>query len=196
MDNLITKSMKIQFKILWVLAALLIGFFVGRQTVTTKEKVRYIKGETVTERIEVPYPVKEYVPSKPELIYKDKIVYRDTGSIVIREVDSLAILNDYIKGREYAFNVFDNQNGKLDVNQVIQYNRLQSFDYSFTPIHREITRYKEKAFTPFVSGSYNTFDVLGVGGGLFIRNFGIEYNYLYQFPTNQVGHEVGVKWKF
>lgn len=179
-----------------ILAALLVGFFVGRQTVTTKEIVRYVKGETVTETIEVPYPVKEYVPSDPKLIYKDKIVYRDTGKVVIREVDSLAILNDYIKSREYAFNVFDNQNGKLDVNQTIQYNRLQSFYYSFTPIQREITRYKEKAFTPFVSGSYNTFDVLGIGGGLFYHNFGLEYKYLYQLPTNSRGHEIGVKWKF
>lgn len=179
-----------------ILIAFAVGFFLGRATIGTKEIVKYVKGETVTDTVKVPYPVREFIPSDPKLIYKEKIVYRDTGRVVIREVDSLAILNDYITGREYEFNVFDNQNGKLDVNQTIQYNRLQSFDYSFTPIHKEITRYKEKTFIPFISGSYNTFDVVGIGGGLFYHNFGVEYNYLYQVPTNERGHEVGVKWKF
>lgn len=189
--------MKTKHWLLILAAVAVIFFFAGRSVIPTGETVVYVKGETVHDSIPVPYPVKEYVPSDPELIYRERVVYNDTGRVIIREVDSLAIVKDYIIKRQYAFNVFDNGYGSLKVDSLnVQYNKLSGFYYTHTPIQKVITRTKEPLFTPFVSGSYNTFDILGIGGGLFYHNFGLEYKYLYQFPTNEKGHEVGVKVKF
>ena len=186
--------MKTKHCILILIAFGALCFFLGRSTRTTKETVKYVKGETVHDSIPVPYPVKEYIPSDPELIYRERIVYRDTGKTVIREVDSLAILKDWITEREYYFNVYDDEYGVMDVNQVIQYNRLQKFRYTHTPIQKVITKHKEPLFTPFISGSYNTFGTAGVGGGIFYHDIGVEYNYL--INDGETGHMVGLKVKF
>lgn len=169
-------------------------FFIGRSTRNVEEVIRYVKGDTVTDTITVPVPVKEYVPSDPELIYRDRVVYVDTGKVIIKEVDSAKILKDWITEREYYFNVYEDEYGTLDVNQKIQYNRLKHFSYTRTPIQKVITQYRKDTFIPFISGSYNSFGTAGVGGGIFYRDIGVEYNYL--INDGETGHMLGLKVKF
>lgn len=173
-----------------------IGFAVGRSTFHNDTKVTYIKGETIRDTIrkEVLTPIKEYIPSDPIYIYKDKYIVKiDT---VIQVVDSAAIINDWILQRNYSQTLFDNQNGKLDVDLSVRYNRLQSLEYSFTPIHKVINTFNEKVWQPYLSGSYSTLDIAGVGGGLFYHNLGFEYQYQKDFRSNSTGHSFGLKYKF
>ncbi|MDD4729721.1 MAG: hypothetical protein PHN55_13365, partial [Dysgonamonadaceae bacterium] len=65
--------------------------------------------------------------------------------------------------------------GKFDVKQKIGYNKLLSFDYTFTPITKQITRYREPLFTPFVTAGYSTNQTVFLGFGSYYKNIGIEY---------------------
>lgn len=184
--------MQLRYKILLILIACAASFFAGRLTTNTKETVKYVKGETITRTVEVPKYISSIVPVNPVLpVKKDTI-----NSIIVQSVDTSKIIENYISERRYDLNVFDNEYGRLDVKQTLQYNELQKFDYSFTPIQKTITRERERVIVPFASASYNTFGIAGAGGGLFYRNVGIEYKYLYNVNNTETGHEFGIKVKF
>jgi len=184
----------IRNKILVIIVLCLISFFLGRITTKPKETVKYVKGETITNTVKVPdvkyieVPKIYYLPTKPVTITKD--------SIVVQVVDTSKIIEEYITKNQYIFNVFDDEKGKLDVNQTIQYNKLQNFDYTFTPIQKEITIKRERIVSPFASVSYNSFGTVGAGGGLFYHNIGVEVQYLYSTYEKRSGLSGGLKIKF
>lgn len=169
---------KQELKIAIVVVAFVVGFFLGRKTIDVEEKVTYVKGETIRDTIVINEPTFVEIPAKPKYIYKyDTIVVEDI-QYISEKVDTSAIIQDYIVTRTYAFNVFNNDTlGKFDVNQKVGYNKLLSFDYTFTPMTRQITRFKEPVFTPFISGGYSTNNSFLLGGGLYYKHIGIEYNY-------------------
>lgn len=181
-----------------ILIAFAIGFFLGRVTIETKEIVRYVKGETVYGRVApdfltVKHEFKTGVNFLPYYFWIFTVTDTDTTYI---EPDTAKIVEDFLIRREYEFTVFDNENGKFIASPTVQYNRLQSFDYSFTPIQKEITRYMEKVFTPFVGMSYNTLNYIGISGGIFYHNLGLEYQYSKNIISSSDVHEMGLKVKF
>lgn len=182
-----------------ILFALAIGFFIGRQTIDKIDKIVYEKGEIVSGSVDTAQfiPIKEEAPEKPELPLKPMIIYQDTGSTkyILQIIDTAAIIADYIKKREYQIKPFDNKEfGKLELYPMVQYNKLIGFDYSFTPVTQ--IRHREKGWQPFVSASYSTLDYLGIGGGIFYRNLGFEYQYQLGYRSTQNGHSFGLKYKF
>lgn len=185
--------MKYYIHIGLVLIAFTAGFFLGRGKVKTSVKTEYVKGETVVRPVKIPYPATVYIPSVYFLPTKRDTLYLDREPYPIQTVDTAKIIEEYITQNTYEFNVFDNDNGKLDINQTIQYNRLQSFDYSFTPIHKNTTITKKNLFEPFGSVGYTTFNQVSFGGGFFLNNIGLEYNYI---MGDVSGHGLSVKIKF
>lgn len=181
--------------IIGLVVGLVIGFFVGRSTIK-KGETKYIKGDTVTDSIDVPYPVIVEVPTNPKLPMKKDTLWLDSTIYIVEKVDTSAIIKDYIVERTYAFNVFDNKDGKFDATAKIGYNKLQYFEYTYTPIQKHTTVIQEKMFTPFVSGSYHTYKAVGVGGGVFIKNLGVEYLYNVSLGDIPNYHTVGLKVKF
>ena len=172
------------------------GFFLGRGKVRTSVKTEYVKGETVVRPVKIPYPATVYIPSVYFLPTKNDTLYLDGEPYPIQTVDTAKIIEEYITQNTYELNAFDDYNGKLDIKQTIQYNRLQSFDYSFTPIHKNTTITKKNMFEPFGSAGYNTFNQATVGGGVFINNLGLEYQYIYDTRSMMSGHGLSVKLKF
>ena len=61
---------------------------------------------------------------------------------------------------------------------------------------REVIRYVKKTWQPFVSASYSTFDIVGIGGGTFYNNLGLSYEYQYSLRERINGHRFSLKWKF
>lgn len=182
--------MKTNYWLILILIVFTAGFFVGRRTITKEEKVEHVQGETVygslnPDFLTVKKEFKGDINFLPYIFWKSDTV-----------PDTAKIVEDFIVKREYQFNVFDNENGKLEVSPTVQYNRLQAFDYSFTPIKTVITKIDKPVFVPFLSASYSSFGIAGIGGGVFIKNTGIEYNYLYRTIDNQSGHMLGIKVKF
>ncbi|MDH6354747.1 hypothetical protein M2132_001076 [Dysgonomonas sp. PH5-45] len=165
----------------------LVFFFVGRSSIDLKNEVSYIPGESTSGSVSDTQliPVKEEKPEKPILPMKEvEIQYIDTGSVRITteyiyyEVDTAAIIADYILKRSYDLVAFDNkEQGKLRLFPVVQYNKLSGIDYEFTPVYKNINTTREKVWQPFVSGSYSTLEYLGLGGGIFYHNLGFEYQY-------------------
>ena len=152
-----------------------LGFYLGR---TTHEDVRveFSEGETIRDTVVVSAPEKEEIPELPKLPIKHDTVYIDNIRYITEQIDTTAIIQDYIVTRTYAFNVFNNDTlGKFDVRQKVGYNKLLSFDYTFTPMTRQITHFREPVFTPFITGGYSTNNNFLLGGGLYYKHIGIEY---------------------
>jgi hypothetical protein len=167
---------------------LVVGFFIGRATIKTKTEIKYVKGETIHDTIPVPTPYNTYIPIHPVLPVKtDTIQIKDTVRYT-QVVDTAAILSDYIIRRDYNINVFDNKNGKLKVFPSVQYNKLSSFSYEYTPIVETQTINKEKIFTPFVGIGYNSFNQSTAGIGIYYYNLGLEANYNYDFKLHKYGY--------
>lgn len=188
--------MKLQYKIILVLIACLASFFAGRLTTKQKDTVKFVKGETIYRTIEVPKFITSTIPTAVFLPVKKDTLFIGKEKIVIQTVDTAKIIENYVAERRYAFNVFDNEYGKLNVKQTLQYNELQKFDYEFTPLQKVITRERDRMIVPFISSSYNTFGIAGAGGGMFYKNIGVEYKYLYDINSHGNGHEFGLKVKF
>ena len=59
--------MKLYLKIAIVIVAFVVGFFLGRKTINVKEKVTFVKGETIRDTIVISQPTFVEIPAKPEI---------------------------------------------------------------------------------------------------------------------------------
>lgn len=186
-------------EIILVLIGIAIGFFLARLTVKENERERLVVGKQVNGKVYANFKLgKELKEFETSIVELPLIFWRvDTvNNYITHTVDTEKIISDFILKREYSFNVFDNEQGKLDIKQEVQYNRIQSFDYTFTPIHIEKTTYRKPLIMPYFSATYNTLNYVGIGGGFFLKDFGLEYNYLYNNTSGNTAHQFGIKYKF
>lgn len=186
-------------EIILVLIGIAIGFFLARLTVKENERERLVVGKQVNGKVYANFKLgKELREFETNITELPAIFWRvDTvNNYITHPVDTEKIISDFILKREYSFNVFNNEQGKLDIKQEVQYNRIQSFDYTFTPIHIEKTTYRKPLIVPYFSATYNTLNYVGVGGGFFLKDFGLEYNYLYNNTSRNTAHQFGIKYKF
>ena len=161
-------------------------FLLGRASTKQTSEVIYTKGKPVSSSVKVSLPTKEITPTAPLLPYK----YVFIGNTKTEVVDTAKIINDYIAERAYSVTLFDNLHGKLEITPTIQYNKLTTIPYTFTPIEKTVFRKQKWAL--FSTISYNTFNIAGVGGGVVYKNVGLHYKYLWNANLHQTGHEVGV----
>ena len=197
MKNTVNKYWK---QIVFCFAILIIGFLAGRCSDKTIEKIEYIKGDTIRDTIYkeqlIPYEVR--IPANPILPMKpDTIVIPSEKEIryIIQKVDTAAIISNYIAENKYRRVLFDNkEQGSLIIGATVQYNQLSQLDYEYEPIYKVIAKERKRTFTPFIQGSYNSFNYLGIGGGIFYHDIGISAKYLTNFTNT--GYEVGLLYKF
>lgn len=177
----------------WILVTILAfvcGFFLGKGRTPQPEVIIKTIQEQIEGDIAIPKPSLEVIPDKPKLPTKLDTVYQ------IQVVDTAAIITDYILRRDYAFNVFNNDYGKLDITTSLQYNSMTDFKYTYTPITtHEIRTTPTQLFTPFVMAQYNTLNMVSVGGGFFIKNMGGYYNYNISWNQSP-SHSIGLIYKF
>ena len=177
--------------IIYTLIGFITGFIMGRQGSEYEQSIKYIKGETIEKIVEVPTPYKIETPAQPLFLYKKTdTIY----NIVTAEIDTTAILNDWITKKIYKQDLFDNQHGKLSVDASVQYNQLASLKYNFTPVQKEISTIKHQTWMPYVNVSYSTLNYVGIGGGIFYHNLGIGGKYITEF--NKKGFDFELKYKF
>ena len=165
-------------------------FLLGRASTKQTSEVIYTKGKPVSSSVKVSLPTKEITPTAPLLPYK--YVFIDNTKTEV--VDTAKIISDYIAERAYSVTLFDNLHGKLEIAPTIQYNKLTTIPYTFTPIEKAV--FRKQRWTLFSTISYNTFNIAGVGGGVYYKNVGMHYKYLWHMRLHQVGHELGVNVKF
>ena len=177
--------------ILLIIVCLFIGFVVGRQTIQEKVITKHLQGETIRDTIMNLVPDTVYFTSelRYKYVYRTDTIYKDVP-VIDREATIAATVEDWNRTKEYDKLLFDNENGKLNVNLSVQYNELQRLSYSFTPIHKETTIVKKRVFEPFVSASYLVNNTFSVGGGFFYHDIGFRA----EWASN--GLNFGVLYKF
>ncbi len=173
-----------------ILAAIVLAFFAGRASVKQTHKTIYTKGKEFTGNAQISLPVKEIQPIAPILPYKYIFINNTKTEIV----DTAKIISDYIAERAYSLTLFDNLHGKLDISPTLQYNTLTDIPFTFTPINKTV--YTQQKLSFFSTVSYNTFNIVGVGAGVFYNNIGVHYKCLWKTDLNMKGYEVGVNLKF
>ena len=173
-----------------ILAAIVLAFVAGRASVKQTHKTIYTKGKEFTGNAQISLPVKEIQPINPILPYKYIFINNTKTEIV----DTAKIISDYIAERTYSQTLFDNLHGKLDISPTLQYNTLTDIPFTFTPIEKMI--YTKQRWTFFSTASYNTFNIVGVGAGVFYNNIGANYKYLWNRDLKTSGHEFGVSIMF
>ena len=177
--------MKLYLKIAIIIVAFVVGLSLGRKTIDVEEKVTFVKGETIRDTIVINEPTFVEIPAKPKYIYKYDTIVVDNIQYMSEKVDTSAIIQDYILTRTYEFNVFNSDTlGKVDVKQQVGQNKLLSFDYTFTPVTKQITQFREPMFIPFVTMGYSTNSTVLGGLGAYYRRLGVEY--LINIPTSQI----------
>lgn len=180
-----------------MLLSVVLGFFAGRASTDRIEDTIAISGEPVSGSVTGMQPVSETKPLNPELPMRRDTVYIDSIIYVRETVDTAAIIAEYELSRQYLVPLFDNQYGKLELSVSTQYNRLHDVSYTFLPIHTIQRVQIKKTWQPYVSSSYSTIGLIGVGGGLFYNSIGLEYQRQYSVQNNQSsGHMIGLKYKF
>lgn len=187
--------------ITWTVIVCVCGFFIGRCTQKPKTSIKYIKGVTITDSILVPFVIKETVPGEPQWLTKTDTLWRDSVVYIAEKIDTIAILADWIKQRDYQNTLFDVDTlGKLVVSSTVQYNRLQKMKYDFTPVHKQITRYQKPTWEPFVMIGFQTGWEPSLQAGLFYKNFGVAYditfNKTFQPGQKNISQGFKVGWKF
>lgn len=188
---------KIFIGLLFFVIGGVIFFFVGRSTIEVKTETKFVKGKTISDTVYIPAPYAEKKAGKDKLIpvYKEDTSGKETSELdTVRSKD--ATIQDWNLERKYANLVFNNDNGKLLYDITVQNNKLSNFSYTFTPIHQVTTKTKEKVWQPFLSGSYSTLGYIGIGGGVFYHNIGVEYQYQIDYTNGHTGHMFGGKYKF
>ena len=176
--------------IILVIAIAAIFFFIGRASVKQTTEIVYTKGKTVSGNAQISLPTKEIQPIAPLLPYKYIFINNTKKEVV----DTAKIIHDYIAERTYSLTLFDNLHGKLDISPTLQYNQLTTVPFTFTPIEKTI--YSRQKWIFFSTASYNTFNIAGLGAGVFYNNIGMQYKYLWNTNLNVQGHEFGVNVKF
>lgn len=193
------------------LAALLIGgacFFAGRayaeKNMKPKIQIEYVKGDTVTDTVYVPEPYEVIKPLDTVNfitqifsagLYSEVFPHRVDTVIqyIPTKDDSSAVIKDYLTKRVYNETFFDNDTlGKFDFRGEVQYNRLMSYDYSFTPMQKNITvtKYVVKKYSPFIGGGVSTQPAVIAQGGMFFDEkygFAIQYDYNWTLRKNDFG---------
>lgn len=197
------ETTQLRFNIKYLLVGLIIGlvigliagYFIARSSISTVPEVDRIKGATITGSVSPTQfePIKEEKPDRP---LSPMIVYKDRYQPIDSAEFAAMVIADYELKRTYRLTAFDNNQGKLELFPVIQYNRLSALDYNFTPMIERQTISKTKVWQPFLSGSYSTLGYIGIGGGVFYHNIGVEYQYQVDYTNGHTGHMFGGKYKF
>jgi hypothetical protein len=189
---------KVIIGIIILILIFLLGYLLGRRTFKPKTitEIKWIPGHTVLDTIEKPTPYYVEVPSDPEYIYIEV-----PGQPPI--VDTTAILQDWLLKRHYELILMDNDTiGFLKLYADVQYNKLQETRYEFTPIIKTVdneiqVKQPKQLFTPFVMVGFSSNMIGSVGGGLFIKDVGLSYEYVHKFSDERFNaHALKILYKF
>lgn len=184
----------------------------GRYTINTKTQIRYVTLPVihVEQKAKDLTPVSERVSDSIKLVtvyvsqpgkaseIKQQVVETAIIEPNIDTVTSLwATAIDFNKERTYSgIALNDDTLGVVKWSASVQYNTLTYLSHDITPVRKESNVIKERAVFPFVMASYNTFNEVRIGGGVFKESNGVFINYVKDFKYNEYAIELGFIRKF
>lgn len=173
-----------------------LGFYVGKKRepeVIIKTETKYVELPPIHDSIPKPVPVYVKQPAdslnillalieegKYEEYFPERV--RDSLIYVTKE-DTAAVIRDWAAERVYKETLFDTDTlGRFAFDAKVQYNRLQNFDYTFTPVQKqtETTIRTVRTFLPYVGAGLDLSGSVMVQGGVFVKqNAGLATQYRY-----------------
>ncbi|WP_018109810.1 hypothetical protein [Bacteroides propionicifaciens] len=162
---------------------IMLGFFLNKQDY--RVVVKEVKGDSIKEVVHVPSPSiqqsKLDIASLPHYVFKEIVRIDTITNIAI--VDTLAILRDYIAIKNYSYTLFNNEYGKLTLDQNTQYNSITHTSYNYEPIRRIETKLKK--WQILIGGGYSSNSYVGPSVGVIYKNFGVIGGYRYSFSEQK-----------
>ena len=176
----------------------IVGFFIGRSN-EIETTTKWIKGETIHDTVPREKLVTKYVIVPELLSYVEK--KKDTTIITTKPINKDSAISETVKDwnleRVYKDYLFESDTlGTLEYNINVQYNRIKSFSYNYTPIYKEVTKERKRTFIPYVSASYSTFNIVGIGLGTYYHKLGVGAEYQYNYDLQKKGLNMHVSIKF
>lgn len=176
----------------------IVGFFVGISN-EIETTTKWIKGETIHDTVPKKKLVTKYVIVPRLLSYVEK--QKDTTIITTNPINKDSAISETVKDwnleRVYKDYLFESDTlGTLEYNINVQYNRIKSFSYNYTPIYKEVTKERKRTFIPYVSASYSTFNIVGIGLGTYYHNLGVGAEYQYNYDLQKKGINMHLNIKF
>ena len=173
-----------------------LGFYIGKKRepeVIIKTETKYVELPPIHDSIPKPVPVYVKQPAdslnillalieegKYEEYFPERV--RDSLIYVTKE-DTAAVIRDWAAERVYKETLFDTDTlGRFAFDAKVQYNRLQNFDYTFTPVQKqtEITIRTVRTFLPYVGAGLDLSGSVMAQGGVFVKqNAGLAVQYRY-----------------
>lgn len=189
-----------------VVGVFCLGFYLGKKRepeVIIKEEIKYVELPPIHDSIDRPVPVYVKKPADSLNIllalikegkYQEYFPERVRDSLVyITKEDTAAVIRDWASERRYRETLFDSDTlGRFAFDASVQYNRLQNFNYTFTPIQKqtETTIKTTRTFMPYLGAGLDTGgSLVGQGGAFFKQDAGFAVQYRYDTKTkeNSVG---------
>lgn len=202
----LSNFVKYSFYLIMLAVVFGVSFTMGRKSVKMPEpveKVEYVKGDVIHDTIYMPKPYKVSTPPDTLNLIKacieagihKELWPKEVVKEYVTKEDSTAIIKDWASERRYSETLFNNEEqGRFAFDATVKYNKLASFDYTFTPANKVVTRtvYEKKDFAPFVGlGTLinpwdETPDMLAqITGGVFIHDkYGIQLQYQRGYKSN------------
>ena len=173
-----------------------LGFYIGKKRepeVIIKTETKYVELPPIHDSIPKPVPVYVKQPAdslnillalieegKYEEYFPERV--RDSLIYVTKE-DTAAVIRDWAAERVYKETLFDTDTlGRFAFDAKVQYNRLQNFDYTFTPVQKqtETTIRTVRTFLPYVGAGLDLSGSVMAQGGMFVKqNAGLAIQYRY-----------------
>ena len=187
--------MKTKYIIILSIAMLLLGFLLGRLSVTDKTTV---ETKEVVKNVPSPYIVRDTIFSPlPALTY-----YKVDTCYIAQKVDTAEILSDYFLNRQYKLDFSNDSIGEFIVDAEVNQNKLVSANSFVQPITKfiykenTVTKQTVRAFQPWVTiGTNVNLDCQQVTLGFDLKQkyilgvSGLRLNSKYNYTVN-----IGIKW--
>lgn len=198
------------WKICVIIAAAILlfglGFYAGKKRepeVIIKTETKYVELPPIHDSIPKPVPVYVKKPAdslnillalieegKYEEYFPERV--RDSLIYATKE-DTAAVIRDWATERVYKETLFDTDTlGRFAFDAKVQYNRLQNFDYTFTPVQKqtETTIRTVRTFLPYLGAGLDLSGSVMAQGGVFVKqNVGLAVQYRYD--TKMKEHTAG-----
>ena len=183
-----------------------LGFYLGKKRepeVVVKTEIKYVELPPIHDSIPKPVPVYVKKPidslnvlrnliasGKYSEMFPEKV--RDSIIYVTKE-DTAKVVIDWATERRYKETLFDSDSlGRFAFDAKVQYNRLQNFEYTFTPVQKEVntTVKTTRKFLPYLGAGLDTRGAIQAQGGMFFNQdagFGLQYRYDTKNKESAVG---------
>lgn len=183
-----------------------LGFYLGKKRepeVVVKTEIKYVELPPIHDSIPKPVPVYVKKPidslnvlrnliasGKYSEMFPEKV--RDSIIYVTKE-DTAKVVIDWATERRYNETLFDSDSlGRFAFDAKVQYNRLQNFEYNFTPVQKEVntTVKTTRKFLPYLGAGLDTKGAIQAQGGMFFNQdagFGLQYRYDTKNKESAVG---------